>query len=126
MPTLVDTSVWIDHLHSGSPVLHQLLHEDVVLCHPLIIGELACGNIKQRSHVLGFLAVLPTTPTLEHDELLAFIETHKLFGQGLGWIDVHLLASTLLQQVTVWTLDQPLQHAARKLHCSFELPRRIS
>ena len=105
-------------------MLRQLLEEDTVLCHPLVIGELACGNLKQRSDVLGFLAVLPTTPTLEHDELLAFVETHKLFGQGLGWIDVHLLASTLLQQVTLWTLDQPLQHAARKLHCSFEPPRR--
>jgi hypothetical protein len=126
MPTLVDTSVWIDHFRTGSSALRHLLEEDAVLCHPLVIGELACGTIKHRSDVLGYLAVLPTMPTLEYDELLAFIETHKLFGQGLGWIDVHLLASTLLQQVTLWTLDQPLRHAARKLHCAFEPPRQIS
>ncbi len=78
--------------------------------------------MKHRSEVLESLTVLPTTPTIEYQELLMFIETRKLFGQGLGWIDVHLLASTLLQQVTLWTFDQPLRHAARKLRCSFELP----
>ncbi|MGQ0695384.1 MAG: type II toxin-antitoxin system VapC family toxin [Nitrospiraceae bacterium] len=121
MPTLVDTSVWLDHFRTNSPTLRQLLDEDLVVCHPLVIGELACGNMKHRSEVLESLAVLPTTPTVEYQELLTFIETHKLFGQGLGWIDVHLLASTLLQQVTLWTRDQPLRQAARKLRCSYEL-----
>lgn len=120
MLTLVDTSVWINHFRANSPALCQLLEEELVVCHPLVIGELACGNLKHRSNVLESLSVLPTTPTIEYEELLTFIETHKLFGQGLGWIDVHLLASTLLQQVTFWTLDQPLRHAARKLRCSFE------
>ncbi|THJ23514.1 MAG: type II toxin-antitoxin system VapC family toxin [Nitrospira sp. CG24E] len=120
MFTLVDTSVWIDHLRVDSPALRRLLEEGLVLCHPLVIGELACGNLKHRSKVLESLTVLPATPTIEHEELLKFIETHKLFGQGLGWIDVHLLASTLLQQVTLWTLDQPLRHAARKLRCGYE------
>ena len=120
MLTLVDTSVWIGHFRANSPALRQLLEEDLVVCHPLVIGELACGNLKHRFKVLESLTVLPTTPTIEYEELLTFIETHKLFGRGLGWIDVHLLASTLLQQVTLWTLDQPLRHAARKLRCSFE------
>ena len=120
MPTLVDTSVWIDHFRANSPALCQLLEEDLVACHPLVIGELACGNLKHRSKVLESLTVLPITPTIEYEELLTLIETHKLFGQGLGWIDIHLLASTLLQQVTLWTLDQPVRHAARKLRCSFE------
>lgn len=120
MPTLVDTSVWIDHLRTNSPALRRLLDDDLVICHPLVIGELACGNMKHRSEVLESLAVLPTTPTIEYQELLAFIETHKLFGQGLGWIDVHLLASTMLQQATLWTLDLPLRRAARTLRCSFE------
>jgi len=118
--TLVDTSVWIDHFRVDSPALRRLLEEGLVLCHPLVIGELACGNLKHRSNVLESLNVLPTTPTIEHEELLKFIETHKLFGQGLGWIDVHLLASTLLQQASLWTLDQPLRHAARKLRCGYE------
>jgi predicted nucleic acid-binding protein len=120
MPTLVDTSVWIDHFRTNRPALRRLLDEDLVMCHPLVIGELACGNMKHRSVILDSMAVLPATPTIDYQELLTFIETHKLFGQGLSWIDVHLLASTLLQQVTIWTLDHPLRHAARKLRCSFE------
>ena len=90
------------------------------MCHPLVIGELACGNMKRRSEALGSLAMLPTTPTVEYDELLTFIETHKLSGQGLGWIDVHLLASAVLDGVTLWTLDQSLRHAAKKLRCDFD------
>ncbi len=123
MPTLVDTSVWIDHFRSDSSVLRRLLDDDLVLCHPLVIGEVACGNMKHRSMVLESMAVLPTTPTIDYQEILSFIDSHKLFGQGIGWIDVHLLASAVLQHVTLWTLDQSLGHAARKLRCSFELPR---
>lgn len=120
MPTLVDTSVWIDHFRADSATLRRLLDEDLVWCHPLVIGELACGTLKHRSEVLDSLALLPATPIIEYQEVLAFLETHKLFGQGLGWVDVHLLASALLQHVTIWTRDQPLRQAARKLRCSFE------
>jgi predicted nucleic acid-binding protein len=119
---LVDTSVWIDHLRANSPVLRRRLDNDLVVCHSLVIGEIACGNLRHRAEVLESLAILPAAPTIDHEELLAFLETHKLFGQGLGWIDVHLLASTMLQQVTLWTLDQPLRNAARKLRCHFESP----
>lgn len=76
--------------------------------------------MKHRSELLESLAVLPPTPIIDYEEVLTFIETHKLFGQGLGWIDVHLLASTKLQQVTLWTFDQPLRNAARRLRCQFE------
>lgn len=120
MPTLVDTSVWVDHLRTDVPALRRLLDDDLVLCHPLVIGELACGNIKHRAEVLDSLAVLPTTPTIEHEEVLMFIETHKFFGQGLGWIDAHLLASAVLGHVALWTLDQSLRTAAKKLRCNFE------
>ena len=77
MPTLVDTSVWIDHLRSDSPGLRRMLDENLVVCHPLIIGELACGQMKRRTEVLVSLAELPAIPMIEHEELLAFIETHK-------------------------------------------------
>ncbi len=120
MPTLVDTSVWVDHFRIDSPELRHLLEHDLVMCHPLVIGELACGNMKRRSEALGSLSMLPTTPTVEYDELLTFIETHKLSGQGLGWIDVHLLASAVLDGVTLWTRDQSLRNAAKKLRCDFE------
>jgi predicted nucleic acid-binding protein len=120
MPTLVDTSVWVDHFRADSPGLRLLLDQDLVMCHPLIIGELACGNMKHRSEVLASLAVLPITPTIEHEELLTFLNNHKLFGQGLGWIDVHLLASAVLDRVTLWTHDISLRQAAKKLRCSFD------
>ncbi|ALA59653.1 type II toxin-antitoxin system VapC family toxin [Nitrospira moscoviensis] len=119
MPTLVDTSVWIDHFRVDSPSLRRLLDDDQVVCHPLVIGELACGNLRQRSQVLGALAMLPAAPTIDHEELLTFIEAHKLYGQGLGWIDVHLLASAVLERVSLWTFDQSLRTAARKLHCEY-------
>ena len=122
MAILIDTSVWIDHLRTNSPTLRRLLENDLVVCHPLVIGEIACGSIRHRAEVLESLALLPTAPTIDYEELLTFLETHKLFGQGLGWIDVHLLASTMLQQVTLWTLDQSLRNAARKLRCHFESP----
>ncbi len=125
MQTLVDTSVWVQHFRADSPALRQLLEEDVVVCHPLIIGELACGNLRHRSKVLESMFALPTMPTIEYEEILAFIESHSLFGQGLGWIDVHLLASTVLRRVTLWTFDQPLKRAARRLHCSFDPPQLV-
>lgn len=122
MPTLVDTSVWVAHFRTHSPSLTQLLDNDLALCHPLVIGELACGNLRHRADVLSSLMLLPATPTIDDAELLNFIETHKLFGQGLGWIDVHLVASALLHGASLWTLDQPLLRAARKLRCHFESP----
>jgi hypothetical protein len=119
MPTLIDTSVWIQHFRVDLPGLHHLLEQDLVLCHPLVIGELACGQLKHRVEVLQSLKTLPQAPALEFDEVLAFVESRKLFGQRLGWVDVHLLASTLLSDATLWTLDGPLQRAAKKLHCSY-------
>lgn len=119
MPTLVDTSVWIQHLRRDSPPLRQLLEQDLALCHPLIIGELACGHLARRAEVLQSLQLLPDTPRLDFHEILAFVDAHRLFGQGLGWVDVHLLASAFLEQVTIWTLDKPLLRAAHRLHCAF-------
>ena len=77
MTILVDTSVWIDHLRTNSPALRRLLDNDLVVCHPLVIGEIACGNIRHRAEVLESLAALPTTRTIDHEELLVFLETHK-------------------------------------------------
>lgn len=121
MPTLVDTSVWIHHFRADSPSLRRLLEQDLVLCHPLVIGELACGHLKHRAEILQSLTTLPQAPALEFDEVLTFLESHKLFGQGLGWIDVHLLASALVADSVIWTLDGPLQRAAKRLRCLFSL-----
>ena len=106
---LVDTSVWIDHLRKGNVRLEKLLNENKVLCHPFIIGELACGNLKNRAQILSLLEFLPKAVQAEHEEVMQLIESRCLMGKGLGYIDVHLLASALMTPVTLWTLDEKLQ-----------------
>ena len=110
--TLVDTSVWVDHLRSGNRALEALLERDEVLTHPFVIGELACGRMRNRSEILGLLAALPGAVVADHAEVLAFVETHRLFGRGIGWVDVHLLASAMLSHARVLTMDRPLLRAA--------------
>jgi len=116
---LVDTSVWVFHLRKNQPRLIELLNEGEVACHPFILGELACGNIRNRTTVLSLLEALPKAVLVEHEEVLAFIETHKLMGRGLGYIDIHLLASAVLTGLPLWTLDKKLKGAAEGLHCSY-------
>ncbi len=112
---LVDTSVWIDHLRKGDPELASLLNEGMVLCHPFVIGELACGNLKNRHEILSLLEALPTATVASHEEVLHLVSDRKLHGKGLGWIDTHLLASALLFKSTLWTRDRTLAAAARAL-----------
>lgn len=112
---LVDTSVWVDHLRHGDPRLAGLLEQGEVGVHPFVVGELACGNLKGRSEVLGLLAALPQVSVAEHGEVLAFLESHRVFGRGLGWIDVHLLAASKLSRTPLWTIDRRLQRVARDL-----------
>jgi len=112
---LVDTSVWIDHLRKGDSELASLLNEGVVLCHPFVIGELACGNLKNRDEILSLLAALPAPLVASHEEGLRLVADRKLAGKGLGWIDVHLLASALLSKCTLWTKDKALGTAAGSL-----------
>jgi predicted nucleic acid-binding protein len=113
---LVDTSVWVFHLRNGSPELADLLNDGKVLCHPFILGELACGNLKDRPIILSYLELLPTSIVAEHQEVLSFIENNRLMGKGLGYVDVHLLASAVLTGVLIWTLDKKLSQTADNLH----------
>ena len=83
--------------------------------HAFVIGELACGNLNRREEILSLLAALPEAPAADQDEALAFVETHRLMGLGLGWIDVHLLASASLARLRLWTLDGRLGSAAARL-----------
>lgn len=112
---LVDTSVWIDHLNRENSELSSLLDEGEAFIHPFVIGELACGNLKDREEVLGLLRELPQAPVAEHDEVLAFVARHRLMGKGLGWVDVHLLASAALLHSRLWSLDKQLAAAAQQL-----------
>ena len=112
---LVDTSVWIDHLRLGSERLKSLLQDDQVLCHPFVIGELACGNLHNRNEILHLLEALPGAPVADHSEVLNLIDAHRLYGQGLGWIDAHLLASALITRCELWTSDRLLQTLADRV-----------
>ena len=120
---LVDTSVWIDHLRRGNKALAELLCEGLVLLHPFVIGELACGEMRKRDRVLGYLAELPTAEVAEHSEVFELLESKKLHGRGLGWIDLHLLASALITNCALWTLDKPLADAVRSLRIDPRNPR---
>lgn len=112
---LVDTSVWIDHLRRGNARLAALLVAGEVGTHPFVIGELACGTIRQRTVVLKLLGKLPTATAATEREALAFIEAQRLMGRGLGYVDVHLLASAVLADTPLWSLDQRLGQAAAAL-----------
>ena len=115
---LVDTSVWVDHLRRGNDELGRLLVDEQVLCHPFVVGELACGRFTDRAEILTRLQALPQASTVEHQEALAFLEMHRLVGSGLGWVDVNLLASATLSAASFWTFDRSLMGAAKRLGLS--------
>ena len=116
---LVDTSIWVSHLRDGNAELATLLNDGEVLCHPLIVGELACGNLKDRSVILSFLQLLPMSIEAEHEEVLLFIEKRRLMGKGIGYVDVHLLISAILTDVPLWTLDNKLAQVSDNLHIKY-------
>ena len=105
---LVDTSIWIDHLRSGSPALATLLHNEVVCTHDFVIGELACVNLRNRAEVQGLLQSLPRLSAATEDETLFFIEQQHVMGRGIGYIDAHLLAAAVIQDIPIWTKDKRL------------------
>lgn len=122
---LVDTSVWIDHLRRTDPALTSALESGLVLCHPFVIGELACGRLRQRSKVLYALNAMPAAPVATHDEALVFLAHHRLAGRGIGWVDVHLLASTALADgARLWTRDKRLAAVAADLGFSYAVKPR--
>jgi len=116
--TLVDTSVWVDHLRRGNARLETLLRDGLVLLHPFVLGELALGRMKRRTEVLGLLEEMPSAEAASHGEVLEFVERHQLAGSGIGWVDAHLLVSAALTGAAFWTLDRRLAHAAGRLALS--------
>lgn len=112
---LVDTSVWVDHLRKSNDRLSSLLEQDLVLTHPFIIGELACGSMMNRREILELLEALPRVRTAGHAEVLYLIEVERLHGRGIGWVDAHLLASTLLSHSFLLTSDKKLRLVAESL-----------
>lgn len=116
---LVDTSIWVDHLRTGRPALADLLERGMVLGHPWVTGELALGGLPPRGEVLRLLASLPQATVATGDEVLAFIDDHRLHGLGIGFVDAQLLAATRLTPgARLWTGDRRLRDAATGLGCA--------
>lgn len=109
---LVDSSVWVEHLRRGEPGLAKLLRSAEVCSHPFVVGELACGQLRNRDELLGLLSALPHVQRAADTEVLAMIEGRRLHGKGLGYIDAHLLASCVLARTPLWTFDRRLARAA--------------
>jgi predicted nucleic acid-binding protein len=122
---LVDTSVWISHLRDGNAELARLLNEAQVMCHPFIIGEIACGNIKNRTEILSLLKNLPQAAQVKPEEVLFFIEKYELMGKGLGYIDMHLSASAHITGIPVWTSDLRFDRINKKLNLSYPGQEKI-
>lgn len=119
--TLVDTSVWVDHLRSGDKTLAALLDAGRVLSHPYVIGELALGHLEPRSAILSLLAKLPAAQVASNDELRRFIDLNALAGLGIGYVDAHLLAATrLTPSANLWTRDKRLRMAANRLRLAMD------
>lgn len=119
---LVDTAIWIDHFHSADAALVDLLNSGQALTHPFVIGELSLGQLRRREFVLVEIARLPMSERANDDEVLHFVERHALYGQGIGFVDAHLLASVKLTSgATLWTRDARLHKIARKLGLAAEI-----
>jgi hypothetical protein len=115
---IVDTSVWVSHFREGNTELANLLNNGKVVCHPFVVGELACGNLKNRNQILSLLQSLPMGINADHEEVLEFIERNQLMGKGLGYVDIHLIASAMLTGMSIWTHDKKLKQVANALDIS--------
>jgi len=111
---LVDTSVWIDFLRTGNPLLSELLEKGQVCTHPLVLGELSSGNISKRNNFLNLFSDLPSAKEATHQEVITFINSNKTFGKGVGYFDHMLLCSAIISDNPLWTLDKRLMSLARK------------
>jgi predicted nucleic acid-binding protein len=113
--TLVDTSIWIQHLRTPDKKLNQLLTDNQVLVHSFIMGEIFIGHIRNREEVMNLLSYLPQIKTATDEEVQQLVRKRRLFGRGLGWVDCHLLASSLLQGADLYSKDRALTEAFQHL-----------
>jgi hypothetical protein len=112
---LADTSVWVQHFRRGLPDFAAALQDGQISMHPVVIGELATGNLAQRARTLAALRILPRVKTGTPDECLDFLESNSLYGRGIGWNDLQLLVAARLSGHPLWSLDSRLAEAAEKL-----------
>ena len=123
---LVDTSIWIDHFRRSQPALVDALERGDVESHDFVVGELACGTLPRRDDVLTLMRALPRIAAVTHAEAMALVAERQLWGRGLGWIDVNLLAAVLVAGTRLWTIDRRLRKIAHELDVAWEpaLPSR--
>lgn len=113
---LADTSIWIDHLRGGDAVMTVQLERGSIAMHPFVLGEIALGSLKSRAELLQLLEALPGTLVASDAEVMHMVDERALFGRGLGWVDVHLLAATLLTPgLRLWTRDRRLHAVAEEI-----------
>lgn len=117
---LVDSSVWIDHFRNDNKLLSMLLSNGAIVMHEFILGELAIGNFKNRKVILSLLDSIPKLSKLTHDEFIYFLEQNSFYGRGVGFVDIHLLGSTKLAGVKIWTLDKSLLKLTESLNLNYE------
>lgn len=117
---LVDTSIWINHFRKSDRHLRELLMDGAVACHRFVVCELACGNFSNRQEILSLLQALPLAPEVEFSEYLYFIEQNQLFGKGIGFVDIHMLASAQLSRIPLWTADNRLKAASAGLNLHYQ------
>jgi len=117
---LVDTNLWIKHFRQGNDLLNALLEDNEVLCHPVVIGELAMGNLPQRAQTLWDFEHLPRPKLASWQETRHLVESRQLYARGLQWNDVILLASAIVSRVPLWTLDSALAEAAREIGHAYQ------
>jgi predicted nucleic acid-binding protein len=113
--TLVDTSVWVNHLRHGDARLAQLLTDNGAGLHPFVQGEIAAGNLKNRAATLGYLALLPQAAIAPEGEVHRLLESRRLWGTGLGWVDLHVLASAMISAWNLYTVDRRMKEAAEAM-----------
>ena len=113
---LVDSSVWINHFHVGDERIGVLTDSEAALVHPFVYGEILLGSLRNRAGVTEYLADLPEAQVADHDEVIYVLDRYRLFSRGIGFVDLHLLVSTLLMRgARLWTRDKPLATVADEL-----------
>ena len=118
---VVDTVIWIDHFHNRNDRLADLLAEGLALMHPFVLGEIALGSVRDRNDVIAIAGKLPRPLVAEPVEVLNLIASADLAGSGIGYVDAHLIASTILTpDGTIWTRDKRLETVAKRLGIVFE------
>lgn len=119
-PVLVDTCVWVRHFRQRNALLAAMLEDGEVWSHPIVVGELTMGTLKNRQQTIFDLSQLSRPPLASFSETRQMVESRQLWGRGIQWNDARILASSILGEIPLWTFDLRLQVIARELKIAFE------